>query len=142
MTDDPDAEEALRQSEKRFREMEERLRREHEERAYLAAIVDSSDDAIISKDLNGIVRSCNAAAERLFGYPAHELIGQPIRVLIPPERQDEEDDIIARIRDGVKVDHFQTVRRTKDGRLVDVSLTVSPVRDAIGPGDRRLEDRA
>ena len=134
MTDDPDpdAEDSRRDSEARLREMEERLRLENEERAYLAAIVDSSDDAIISKDLNGIVRSCNAAAERLFGYPSHELIGQPIRVLIPPERQDEEDDIIARIRDGFRVDHFQTVRCTKDGRLVDVSLTVSPVRDASG----------
>ena len=111
------AELALRDSEERFREAAESLRREYQERAYLAAIVDSSDDAIISKDLDGIVRSCNAAAERLFGYTAAELIGQPIRVLIPPDRQQEEDTIIGRIRNGDRIDHFQTVRRAKDGHL-------------------------
>jgi PAS domain S-box-containing protein len=100
--------------------------------AYLAAIVESSDDAIISKDLNGIVRSCNAAAERMFGYSAAELVGQPIRLIIPADRQAEEDDIIGRIRAGQGVEHFQTVRRAKDGRLLDVSLTVSPVRDSTG----------
>jgi PAS domain S-box-containing protein len=104
----------------------------HDEMAYLAAIVESSDDAIISKDLNGIVRSCNAAAERMFGYSAAELVGQPIRVIIPADRQAEEDDIIGRIRRGERVHHFQTVRRAKDGHLVDVSLTVSPVRDRSG----------
>src|SRR5690349_3306447 len=103
-----------------------------QELAYLAAIVESSDDAILSKDLNGIVRSCNAAAERMFGYSAAELVGQPIRVIIPADRQAEEDDIIGRIRRGERVHHFQTVRRAKDGHLVDVSLTVSPVRDRSG----------
>jgi len=126
------AEAALRESEERLRETADHLRRGNEERAYLAAIVDSSDDAIISKDLNGVVRSVNAAAERLFGYTARELVGQPIRILIPPDRQEEEDEILGRIRSGDKVDHFETVRRTRDGRLVDVSLTVSPVRDGSG----------
>ena len=103
-----------------------------QELAYLAAIVESSDDAILSKDLNGIVRSCNAAAERMFGYSAAELVGRPIRVIIPANRQAEEDGILGRIRRGERVDHFQTVRRAKDGRLLDVSITVSPVRDVTG----------
>jgi PAS domain S-box-containing protein len=101
-------------------------------RAYLAAIVESSDDAILSKDLNGIIRSCNAATERIFGYTAAELIGQPVRILIPPECQPEEDDILARLRRGERVDHFETVRLTKDRRRIDVSLTISPIRDASG----------
>jgi PAS domain S-box-containing protein len=100
--------------------------------AYLAAIVDSSEDAILAKDLNGIIQSANATAERLFGYPAGELIGQSVRILIPPERQDEEDYILERIRRGERVDHFETVRVAKDGRRLDISLTVSPVRDASG----------
>jgi PAS domain S-box-containing protein len=100
--------------------------------AYLAAIIESSDDAILSKDLNGIIRSCNAATERVFGYRPAELIGQSVRVLIPPERQAEEDEILARIRRGERVDHFETVRRSKDGRNVDISLSVSPVRDESG----------
>jgi len=100
--------------------------------AYLAAIVESSDDAIISKNLDGIVQSCNGAAERLFGYARAELIGQSIRILIPPDRQREEDDILAQIRQGHRVDHFETVRMAKDGRLIDVSLTVSPVKDVSG----------
>jgi PAS domain S-box-containing protein len=100
--------------------------------AYLAAIIESSDDAILSKDLDGIIQSCNAAGERIFGYTAAELVGQPVRILLPPERQAEEDDILARIRRGERVDHFETVRLTKDRRPIDVSLTVSPVRDADG----------
>ena len=100
--------------------------------AYLAAIVESSDDAILAKDLTGIVMACNAAAERLFGYSADELIGQSIRILIPPDRQGEEDDILARMARGERIDHFETVRVRKDGRFLDVSLSVSPVRDSTG----------
>jgi PAS domain S-box-containing protein len=100
--------------------------------AYLAAIVDSADDAILSKDIDGIIRSCNRAAERLFGYTAAELIGRPVRILIPADRQAEEDHILARIRGGERVDHFETKRITKDGQLIDISLTVSPVRDSTG----------
>jgi PAS domain S-box-containing protein len=100
--------------------------------ASLAAIVESSDDAILSKDLNGIIRSCNAATERIFGYTCEELIGQPVRILIPPERQPEEDDILERIRRGERIQHFETVRVAKDRRLVDVSLTISPILGASG----------
>ena len=98
----------------------------------LGAIVESSDDAIVSKDLDGIVTSWNRSAERIFGYTAPEMIGRSIRAIIPADRQDEEDQVLARIRRGEKVDHFETIRRRKDGSLVDVSLTVSPVRDASG----------
>ena len=101
-------------------------------RAYLAAIVDSSDDAIISKNLDGIIQSVNSAAERLFGYPAEELIGKNVRILIPADRQSEEDQILARIRRGERIDHFETIRITKDRRLVAISLTVSPVLDESG----------
>jgi PAS domain S-box-containing protein len=100
--------------------------------AYLAAIVESSDDAILSKDLNGVIQSCNAAGERIFGYSIRELIGKPVRILIPPDRQAEEDDILARIRRGERIQHFETVRLRKDGSPLDVSLTISPVRDATG----------
>ena len=101
-------------------------------RAYLAAIVESSDDAILSKDLDGIIQACNHTAERLFGYSAEELVGQSVRVLIPPDRQAEEDYILERIRRGERVHHFETVRVAKDGRRIDISLTVSPVRDGSG----------
>jgi len=101
-------------------------------KAYLAAIVDSADDAIIAKDLDGIMRSSNAAAERLFGYSSEELVGQPVRMLIPPERQSEEDDILARLRDGERIEHFETVRVTKDGTRIDLALTISPVLDGAG----------
>ncbi|MEO7273892.1 MAG: PAS domain S-box protein, partial [Vicinamibacterales bacterium] len=100
--------------------------------AFHAAIVDSADDAIIAKDLDGIIQSCNAAAQRVFGYPAAELVGQPVRMLIPEDRRSEEDVILARLRRGERVDHFETVRVRSDGRVIDVSLTVSPVRDATG----------
>jgi PAS domain S-box-containing protein len=98
----------------------------------LASIVENSDDAIISKDTNGIINSWNKGAENLFGYVADEVIGKPINVLIPPERQDEEPDIIARIRRGERIGHYETVRARKDGSLVDISLTVSPLRNASG----------
>jgi PAS domain S-box-containing protein len=98
----------------------------------LSAIIDSSDDAIISKDLNGVVTSWNKGAERLFGYTAAEMIGQPIVILIPMDRRDEEPEILRRLRRGERVDHFQTVRRRKDGELLDISLTISPVRDIDG----------
>jgi PAS domain S-box-containing protein len=100
--------------------------------ALLAAVVASADDAIISKDLNGVVTSWNAAAERLFGYSAGEMVGQPILRIIPANRRSEEDFVLSRIRDGVGVDHFETVRQRKDGSLVEVSLTISPVRGAAG----------
>jgi PAS domain S-box-containing protein len=108
-------------------------RRQHEmSRARLAAIIDSSDDAIVSKTLDGIVTSWNPAAERMFGWTAAEAIGQHITLIIPRERHAEEDDVLARIRRGERVDHFETVRVTKDGRRVDVSITVSPIRDGSG----------
>jgi PAS domain S-box-containing protein len=102
------------------------------DRAYLAALVDSAEDAIIAKDLDGTIQSCNAAAERLFGYSSEELIGQPVRILIPPDRQGEGDEILARIRRGERLEHFETVRMTKDGRRLDIALTVSPVKDGAG----------
>ena len=108
-------------------------KRAEEAQANLAAIVASGGDAIISKDLNGVITSWNRGAERLFGYSAQEAVGQPIiTLLIPPDRLDEEHGILARIRRGEGLDHFETVRRRKDGTLVDVSITVSPVRDRAG----------
>ena len=98
----------------------------------LVAIVESSHDAIVSKDLNGIISTWNKGAERLFGYAAHEAVGKPVTIVIPPDRLEEEPQILARIRRGEIVDHFETVRRRKDGSLVDISLTISPVRDAQG----------
>lgn len=99
----------------------------------LAAIVDSSDDAIISKDLNGVITSWNNSAARLFGYTAHDAIGKTVaELLIPADRQDEEPQILARLRSGERVDHFETVRRHKDGTLLDISLVISPVRDSQG----------
>ena len=98
----------------------------------LAAIVESSDDAIISKNLKGIITSWNKSAERIFGYTAGEAIGHHISLIIPPDRLPEEVDIIARLQRGERVDHFQTVRRRKDGTLLDLSLTISPVRDSTG----------
>jgi PAS domain S-box-containing protein len=110
-----------------------RVRRESGRAAqYLAAVVDSAEDAIITKDLDGVIRSANAAAERLYGYSSDELVGRSVRILIPPERRSEEDHILARIRRGERVEHFETVRVTKDGRRLDIALTVSPVRDDTG----------
>ena len=109
-----------------------RRKRAEEALAYLAAIVESSDDAILSKNLDGIIQSCNAAGERIFGYSAAELVGRPIGILIPPDRRDEEAKILARLRRGERIDHYETVRIAKDGRAIDVSLTISPIRDASG----------
>jgi two-component system, chemotaxis family, CheB/CheR fusion protein len=100
--------------------------------AQMAAIVESSDDAIISKDLNGIIASWNKGAERLFGYTAAEVMGKPVTILIPPGRIDEEPYILERIRRGESVDHYETVRHRKDGSEIDISLTVSPIRDKSG----------
>jgi PAS domain S-box-containing protein len=97
-----------------------------------AAIVENSDDAIISKDLNGIILSWNPGAERIYGYTAAETIGQSVTMLIPPDRPDEEPRILGHIRRGERVDHYETQRRRKDGRIIDVSLTVSPVKDTQG----------
>jgi PAS domain S-box-containing protein len=99
---------------------------------HLAAIVESSDDAIVSKDLNGIIVSWNKGAARLFGYSADEIIGKPVTTLMQPERRNEEPGILARIRRGERIEHYETVRQHKDGTLMDVSLTVSPVRDGNG----------
>ena len=98
----------------------------------LAAIVESPEDAIVSKSLDGVIQSWNKAAERMFGYTADEIIGKPILVLIPQERQHEEETILRKIRSGERVEHFETVRRHKDGTLLDISLTVSPIKDAFG----------
>lgn len=113
------------------REAEYRKKAERDSR-YLAAIVESSDDAIISKDLNSIITSWNRGAERLFGYAADEVIGKSITILIPPGHENEEPYILDRIRNGLRIDHYETKRQRKDGSLVDISLTVSPVRDATG----------
>jgi PAS domain S-box-containing protein len=108
-------------------------RTRHDEIAQrLAAIVASSDDAIVSKNLDRIITSWNKGAERLFGYSAEEAIGKPITILIPADRQEEEDSIIDRIRRGQRVEHYETVRQRKDGSLVEISLTVSPVKNAQG----------
>lgn len=98
----------------------------------LASIVESSDDAIVSKNLDGIITSWNKAAERIFGYSAPEAIGRPITLVIPEDRQSEEREILSRIRRGERIDHFETVRRRKDGSLIIVSLTVSRVKDGNG----------
>jgi PAS domain S-box-containing protein len=115
-----------------FAELYRKQRKLEEVNRVLAAVVDSSDDAILSKDLNGVIATFNRGAERLFGYKAEEVVGRPITILIPPDRQHEEPDILARIRRGERVEHYETVRRRKDGTLVDISLTVSPVRDDQG----------
>jgi PAS domain S-box-containing protein len=103
-----------------------------EMRSRLAAIVESSDDAIVAKDLNGIITNWNGSAERIFGYTESEVVGKPITIIIPPELQSQETDILRRLRSGERIEHFETVRATKTGKRVLVSLTVSPVRDSSG----------
>ncbi len=138
--------EAMRKSAERLGERErdnakltaalqlELAKQKHSEEASrrLAAIVESSDDAIVGKDITGRVTSWNKGAERIFGYTSEEIVGQPITLLIPVDRQDEEHAIITSIRNGRHVQHFETIRRRKDGSLVPISLTVSPVRDMDG----------
>ena len=114
------------------REIEAALRESEQQLRWLASIVDSSDDAIVSKNLDGIITSWNSGAERVFGYSASEAIGQPITLVIPQDRQSEELEILTRIRRGERIDHFETVRQRKNGSLIVVSLTVSPVKDANG----------
>jgi PAS domain S-box-containing protein len=114
-----------------FRDVSERKRAE-ENRARLAAIIESSEDAIVSKTLDGVILSWNAGAERLFGYAAVEAVGQPVTLIIPPERLGEEHIILNKLRRGERVQHFETVRVAKDGRLLDISLTVSPIHDDEG----------
>ena len=114
-----------------FRDVTER-RRAEEARRRLAAIVESSDDAIIGKDLDGTITSWNAGAERVYGYPAAEVLGKPFSVLVPPDRTDEVRDAARRLQRGERLDHFETVRRRKDGTLIDVSVSYSPVKDDEG----------
>jgi PAS domain S-box-containing protein len=114
------------------KQTEAALRESEQQSRWLASIIASSDNAIISKNLDGIITSWNGGAERMYGYTAEEAIGQPITILIPEHRQNEEREISARIKCGEHIDHFETVRRCKHGRLVAVSLTVSPIKDAEG----------
>src|SRR5215468_3550563 len=121
------------------RDVTERWRAE-EARALLAAIVEASDDAIVSKTLEGVITSWNAGAERIFGYSAAEAVGHPIDLILPPDRLDEEREILHRLRAGQPIQHYETIRRTKDGRLLDISLSLSLVRDRTGRviGDSKI----
>jgi PAS domain S-box-containing protein len=114
------------------KQFEAALHASEEQLRWLASIVESSDDAIVSKNLDGIITSWNRGAERVFGYTAEEAIGQPITIVIPQDRQDEERTILTRIRRGERIDHFETVRQRRHGSLIVVSLTVSPVKNAEG----------
>jgi len=100
--------------------------------ALLASIVDSSDDAIKAKTPDGIITSWNRGAERIYGYSAEEVIGKPIFMLVPPGRPDDMQGILARVRNGERVEHYETVRQRKNGQLIDISLTVSPIYDTEG----------
>jgi PAS domain S-box-containing protein len=124
--------ERLRGVDQFCKESDNRAYRRRNELRWLASIVESSDDAIISKDLDGLMMSWNAGAERMFGYKAEEVIGKPVMILIPPDRRDEEPHILAQIRAGEKIDHYETVRQRKDGSLIEISLSVSPMRDERG----------
>ncbi|HUS08997.1 MAG TPA: ATP-binding protein [Pyrinomonadaceae bacterium] len=99
---------------------------------WLSAIIESADDAIISKTLNGVITSWNAGAQRIFGYTSEEILGKPVAILIPADHPNEEPEILARLRAGERIDHYETVRLRKDGTLVDISLTVSPIIDSAG----------
>ena len=114
------------------KQIEAELRKTEEQLHFLGTIVQSSDDAIVSKNLDGIITSWNRGAERVFGYTAEEAIGQPITIVIPQDRQDEERTILTRIRRGERIDHFETVRQRKRGSLIVVSLTISPIKNTDG----------
>ena len=116
------------------------LTRSEEIRLRYAAIVESSDDAIVAKTLDGVISAWNAAAERMFGYTEHEAIGQPITMIIPPDLYEEEYEILRRLGAGERVDHYETVRVTRAGQCIDVSLTISPLRDPAGKYCRMLQD--
>src|ERR1700740_2400767 len=103
-----------------------------EHHAMLAAIIDSSEDAIISKNLNSIITSWNKAAERMFGYTAEEAVGNHIFLIIPEELHSEEEMIISNLKQGKKIEHFKTIRKTKSGKKIHISLTISPIRNAEG----------
>jgi PAS domain S-box-containing protein len=107
-------------------------KRAQEAREHLAAVVESSDDAIIGKDLNGTITAWNRGAQKVFGYSASEAVGKPMLMLFPPGRENEESDVLARIRRGESVEHFETVRIRKDGKRIDVSVTISPIKDSRG----------
>jgi len=107
-------------------------KRSEEQAARLAAIVDSSDDAIIGKTTEGVILTWNAGAERIYGYPADEAIGKPMTMVLPEDRPNEENEILVRIRRGERVEHFETIRKTKQGRLINVSITISPIYDKTG----------
>jgi len=114
------------------REAEQRIRDSEARYRDIAAIVESSEDAVVAKNLDGVITSWNHGAERLFGYTAEEAIGNPVTMLIPTERHDEEPTILARIRRGERVEHYETIRQRKDGSIVEISLTISPVRNPEG----------
>jgi PAS domain S-box-containing protein len=126
------AREVLRQTLAELEDVKTSLHESMEQSRWLAAIVHSSDDAIISENLEGIVTSWNAGAERLYGYSAEQIMGKPITILLPRERQDEELTILGRIEHGDRIKHYETVRQRRDGSQFDVSLSVSPVKDAEG----------
>jgi two-component system sensor histidine kinase VicK len=115
-----------------LKSLNETLRIADERSSILNSIIEGSDDAIVSKDLNSIVTSWNSAAERIFGYTASEMIGKSIMKIIPPDRADEEPHILGQLRQGIRVDHFETERLRKDGTLISVSLTISPIKDHTG----------
>lgn len=122
----------LKQSQDTLRRKNQQFEGNNKDLQQFASIVESSDDAIISKDLNGIIASWNTGAERIFGYKAEEVIGKPVNILIPADRQNEEPEILKRIFRGERIDHYDTVRQRKDGSLVDISLTISPIKDLNG----------
>lgn len=124
--------EELSESQQRLLETLDEVRAGEERSAKLAAIVASSDDAIIGKDLDGVITSWNRGAEKIFGFTEAEIVNQPVLKLIPGERHYEEPIILGRLRNGEKIDHYETIRRKKDGSLIDVSLTISPIHDREG----------